>query len=435
MAASSVSPPLVKPKSLSCPNCGAPVQLRGFAHTLTAVCPNCLSVLDATSPEFDVLQKFQGKERVQPKIPLGSRGTIAGVTYEVIGFQQREVVVDADFFCWDEYLLFNPYKGFRYLSEYQGHWNFIKPMSALPLETRSTGKLAVRMLGRSYVNFDTVRARTSFVLGEFPWQVRIGDSVLVMDYISPPYMLSSESTDGEVTWSLGEYITGKELWQDFKLPGSPPPTSGVFANQPSPYGGKTGSSWRTWLWLNVALAVIAFLFTVLSSNRKVFDQSYTFVPGTKTDAAFVTPSFELTGRTSNIEVAVHTDLSDNWAYFNYALINEETGQAYDFGREVSYYRDSDGSEGSPKDSVTIPRVPSGRYYLRVEPEMDTKAFTPSMHYDLTIRRDVAGYAFFWIAALLLLIPPIMTTIRSAGFETARWRESDYAPKGSSGGDD
>ena len=57
--------------------------------------------------------------------------------------------------------------------------------------------------------------------------------------------------------------------------------------------------------------------------------------------------FELTGRTSNVEISIRTDLNNNWAYFNFALINEGTGQDFDFGREVSYYRDSDGSEGKP----------------------------------------------------------------------------------------
>jgi len=434
MSSSMVSPPVVKPRSLSCPNCGAPVELRGFAHTLNAVCPNCLSVLDATSPEFDILQKHQGKHRRDPIIPLGSRGTLAGVAYQVIGFQERTVKVDDDTFSWDEYLLFNPYKGFRYLSEYQGHWNFIKPMSALPIEIRSIGKPSVQMMGRTYVGFDTVTARTSFVLGEFPWQVRVGDAVLVQDYIAPPYMLSSESTNDEVTWSLGEYTPGSVLWSAFKVPGQAPPASGIFANQPSPVQGKVRSAWRLWLWLNVALAAVAVLFGIFASNKQVFENSYVFIPSSKTDASFVTPAFNLTGRTSNVEVSVHTDLMNNWAYFNYALINDETGQTFDFGREVSYYREDGETEGKPNDSVIIPRVPAGRYYLRVEPEMDTKLSTPTMHYDLAIHRDVPRFTFFWFAALLLLIPPIMTTIRSASFEAARWRESDYAPAGSSGGD-
>src|SRR5215470_6926068 len=108
MGAAIVSPPVAKAKALSCPNCGGPVELRGFAHTLTVVCPQCLSVLDATTPEVEILQTFQAKQRVQPQIPLGTRGKIGDTQYEVIGFQVREVSGDEEVFHWDEYLLFNP---------------------------------------------------------------------------------------------------------------------------------------------------------------------------------------------------------------------------------------------------------------------------------------------------------------------------------------
>lgn len=436
MAGSIVTPPIVKPKSLNCPNCGAPVELRGFAHTLNVVCPNCHSVLDASSPEFTILQRFQRQERIEPQIPLGTRGKFNGVPYQVIGFQVREVESEGSSYSWDEYLLFNPYYGFRYLTEYQGHWNFVHVLSTLPREILSVGKPAVEFQGRRYRHFDSLQARTNYILGEFPWQIRVGDLVQDRDFVSPPYMLSAEATAGEVTWSFAAYTPGNQIWTAFQLPGSPPPYYGVFANQPNPYEGKPAAAWSTWLWLNVALLAIALFFTMSSGDREVFQNTYLFTPGAKTEAAFVTPDFELTGRPSNVEVSIRTDLNNNWAYFNFALINEDTGQDFDFGREVSYYRDSDGSEGGPNDSVLIPRVPSGKYYLRVEPEMESRAFQ-SMSYEITIRRDVPTQFFFWIAGLLLLIPPIFISVRAAGFEAARWRESDYAASTSSsgGGDD
>jgi hypothetical protein len=132
-------------------------------------------------------------------------------------------------------------------------------------------------------------------------------------------------------------------------------------------------------------------------------------------------------------LSIHTDLENNWAYFNFALINDQTGQTFDFAREVSYYRDSDGSEGSRNNSVIVPSVPSGQYYLRVEPEMATGS--PYVRYELELRRNVPNYGFFVITALLLLIPPVWTTFRKGSFEAARWRESDYAPRSSGGGDD
>jgi hypothetical protein len=253
-------------------------------------------------------------------------------------------------------------------------------------------------------------------------------------------MLSSESTGGEITWSLARYMTGPEVWQAFKLPGSPPPAYGTFANQPSPYGGGVASSWSTWLWLNVALAGLLFLFMFLSPGHVAFSDHYVYSEGGKPDVAlanttgpFVTPPFQLDGRTSNVELSIHTDLNNNWAYFNFALINDQTGQTFDFAREVSYYHDSDGSEGSRDNSVIVPSVPSGQYYLRVEPEMERGS--PFVAYDLRLRRNVPNYGFFGVAALLLIIPPLLTTIRRGSFEAARWRESDYAPHSSGGGDD
>jgi hypothetical protein len=432
----------VQAKSISCPNCGGAVELRGFAHTLSAVCPQCLTVLDASTPEVQILQTFQGKTRTQPTIALGSRGKIGDTPYEVIGFQVRQVSSDGDSYSWDEYLLFNPYKGFRYLTEYNGHWNFVHVESALPEQSRSAGKLAMRYGGKTYLSFDSMTASTVYVLGEFPWRVKMGDSVACQDFVAPPSMLSSESTGGEITWSCAEYMTGSQVWQAFKLPGSPPPAYGIFANQPSPYGGSIGSSWRTWLWLNVALAALAFLFMIISPGRVAFSDHYVYSQGVKTDVAFanteafVTPTFQLDGRDSNVELSIHTDLDNNWVYFNFALINNQTGQTFDFAREVSYYHDSDGSEGSRDNSVIVPSVPSGQYYLRVEPEMARGS--PFVAYDLQLRRNVVNYGFFFVAGLLLLIPPFVTTIRRGSFEAARWRESDYAPSASSssgGGDD
>jgi Domain of unknown function (DUF4178) len=426
--------PAVQARSISCPNCGGAVQLRGFAHTLSVVCPQCMTVLDASTPEVQILQTFQAKERIQPTIPLGSRGKIDGVQYDVIGFQVREVDTGDGSYAWDEYLLFNPFQGFRYLTEYNGHWNFVHVETSLPEPALARGRPAFRYAGMVFAAFDSMTASTVYVLGEFPWRVRVGESAGCQDFVAPPMMLSSESTGGEITWSLARYMTGAQIWQAFKLPGSPPPAYGIFANQPSPYGGSVGSSWRTWLWLNVALAALVFLFMIVAPGRVAFSDHYAYSQGVRTESSFVTPPFELDGRNSNVELSVHTDLDNNWAYFNFALINDKTGDTRDFAREVSYYHDSDGSEGSRNNSVIIPSVPSGQYYLRVEPEMAVGS--PYMRYDLELRRNVPNYGFFGIAALLLLIPPVLSTFRKGSFEAARWRESDYAPVSSnSGGDD
>jgi hypothetical protein len=426
-------------KGLNCPGCGGSLTVRGFEHTLTVVCPGCLSILDAKDPNLQILQKFKDKTRVTLLIPLGSRGSWQGTVYEVIGYQQRTIGSGTERYSWSEYLLFNPYKGFRYLTEYNGHWNDVRTLRALPRPGFSFGtKPRVQYAGTTFTHFTTAQAATTYVLGEFPWQVRRGESVVAKDYIAPPRILSSESTTSETTWSLGEYVAGADIWRAFKLQGAPPKPSGVFANQPSPLVQKSKELWRlSWTFLLIAFAITLAGY-VFARNEQVFSDNYHFGAGARSEASFVTLPFELKGRTTNVEISTKTGLSNNWAYFNYALINDETGQAYDFGREVSYYtgRDSDGSwsEGSASDTVTIPNIPAGHYYLRVEPEFAPG--TSRLDYSITVRRDVPRSAWFWLILILLLIPPLVVTIRRFSFEGRRWSESDYAPTGSSsGGDD
>jgi hypothetical protein len=429
------APPIVaKPQALACPNCGGPVERRGLGYSITAVCPQCKAVLDASTPQLQILQRAEGAQSQRtPLIPLGSRGVIAGTKWELIGFQTRQ---DEEGDEWEEYLLFNPYKGFRYLTQFDGHWNFIRALEEV-LETREhLSRYPVSYNGRVYKHFGGGPATTTFVLGEFPWRVKAGDRVNTQDYVNPPYVLSSESTGGEMTWSHGEYIAGKEVCDAFAVEGPAPPAQGTYLNQPSPYHGGIGAIWTSFVIMAGLLVGLVIFFATFSRQETVFRSSYAFASGQTAEPSFVTPDFELTGRPASLELAVNTDLGNNWTYFNFALVNEETGQGYDFGREVSFYHGSysDGpwDEGSRNSSVMLPSVEPGKYYLRVEPEMDSGA----VDYSLTLRHDVPNYTWFLIAFGLLLIPPIWYTVRARGFDAQRWMSSQHPPGHiGSGGDE
>lgn len=409
---------------------------------MNAVCGSCHTILDASTPSLVVLQQFHARQRYQPAIPLGTRGKIAGGIFEAIGFQVRSIEVDGIEYEWSEYLLYNPYRGYRYLSDYRGHWNVIRPLRQLPVSSFSGSKKTASAGGETYKHFQTAEAQTVFVLGEFPWQVRAGEKVTVEDYIAPPKMLSAEITPNEVAWSQGEYTTGDQIWAAFSLQGSPRAREGIFANQPSPWTGRLGSAWRLFLLFQALLLAVMAGSCVMSRNDRVFHESYSFSSPPQGEPSFVTPVFELKGGESNVEVSVNTNLENDWAYFGFALINESTGQAFDFGKEVEYFsgRDSDGAwtEGGKSGSVTVPGVPAGRYYLRVEPDMDKTSYSRTVRYDLSVRRDVAHFGWHLFAFVLLFLPPAVVTYRVFHFENARWAESDYGSpfgSGSSGGDE
>ncbi len=420
--------PAGKPQviSLNCPGCGASLTVRSSGNAVTIVCASCHSILDAQDPKLKILQRFQAKTNEDPPlIPLGTRGKIRGVLYEAIGFQQRTIKVEGISYSWHEYVLFNPMKGFRYLTEYEGHWNDVSILRALP--DVSPGESSLTYLGETYNHFQTANAATTFVLGEFPWQVRVGESVKVSDYISPPRVVSSEGMGNEVTWSMGEYMAGRDIWKAFSLEGDPPAPIGVYENQPCPPSANVKGIWL--LFGVFAGLLVALLIGMYSAARdeQVFEQSYEFDASAGGEASFVTNIFALKGHTSDVELRTEANVDNGWIYVNYALIDQDSGHAYDFGREVSYYHgyDSDGAwtEGDRTNSVVVPSVPPGNYYLRIEPEGEP--FHSPISYTVTLKRDVPQISFFGFALLALLIPAAFLTWRAMSFEHLRWAESDY----------
>lgn len=409
-------------KSISCPNCGGSVELRGMTHTLSAVCVNCLSVLDASTPQVRAVQQFQEGARVQPKIPLGTRGKIDGHVWEILGFQRRTIVSGGVSYHWYEYLLFNPYQGFRYLSEYNGHWNFIKPLKGLPYINSQTKITYDRA---NYKHFQSAQATTDYAMGEFPWKVKVDDQVWVTDYVAPPLLISREGTQDEQTWSVGTYKTADEIGKAFSS--ALPSAQGVFANQPNPH--TVGSVWRTCLWLTVLLYVTMVAFGLLSNNQRVFRQQYTF--SGVADDTVTSPQFQIEGNgPQNVEIAASTNLSDDWLYLGVLLVNAVSGDAYIGGRLL----ETESSNSTIRESVTFAQIPPGRYYLRVEPEMDKAS--PTLRYgravyDVEVWRDVPHYLLFWLAVPMMALPAIFATFRKAAFETARWQESDHASSDSS----
>jgi hypothetical protein len=436
-----VRPPVVpKVRALECPNCGGTVEIRGHAHSINAVCVQCLSILDTRTPSLEILQRFERAQRFMPLIPLGKRGALYGVAYEAIGFQVRQITVDGIAYQWSEYLLYNPYKGYLYLSEYEGHWNIIRTIRALPEPGTSAGKKTMVYGPQTYKHFQSAEASTVYVMGEFPWQVRVGETAVVNDYVSPPYMLSSESTGNETTWSAGTYTDGSVIWKAFELNGEAAKPRGIFSNQPSPHKGKISSLWTIFFLMLMALLFLVAGVSLLSPNKEVFRQTYSYASNMAGEPSFVTPMFEVPGSVStNVEVEILTNLENDWAFFGMALINDGTGVAYDFGEEISYYsgRDSDGSswtEGRRTGSETISPVPAGRYYLRIEPEMEkTGLAAHSVNYEVIVHRGVPGWGWFVLAFLLLPLPALIATWRAFSFENARWAESDYGSMFSSSG--
>ncbi|MCX6538843.1 MAG: DUF4178 domain-containing protein [Acidobacteria bacterium] len=409
-------------RALQCPKCAGRLEVRGLGQTTTIVCTSCGSVVDISSDDLRVISTFDAHVKRHPVIPLGTRGALRGDPYEVIGFMCRAITVEGTDYEWSEYLLFNPYKGFRWLTEYNGHWNDVKTTTGQPEDGVNQ---TVTYLGSTFNLFQTAEARVTYVLGEFYWRVSVGEKAFVSDYVMPPLMLSKEKTKEETTWSLGEYVEPEAVAQAFGLKGAIPTRIGVYANQPSPHSAKAKGIGRAFAGLAAAAVIVQMASCALAQNRKVFEQAYTFTQEER-GKALVTEPFPLTGHASNVVVETTADVENKWIYLSMALINLDSGQAYDFGREVSYYRGVEGgeswSEGGRSDEAVLPSVPAGQYYLRIEPDSDT----PPVGYIVRVYRDVPRYWFLPVALVALSIYPMIFWLRSRSFETQRWAESSRA---------
>ena len=251
-----------KGRQFDCPSCGAPVAV-ALASSKSITCGACHSLIDLTGGIGGELQHTAQDEPVQPLIPLGSQGTLQGVVWQVVGFQHRmgSVPGDDEQFGWEEYLLFNAKRGFTFLVDSLDGWSLVKPTTGAP-EMAVSGQSAT-YLGSRYALKESYNAETSYVLGEFYWQVQRGQKTSNRDFASGKSLLSREQTAQEVTWSVGSQINSALVATAFKLEGK---KDLLQRSDATPLGLGSGNiDPKTVLWIIVIVVLV--LVVVLSTRR------------------------------------------------------------------------------------------------------------------------------------------------------------------------
>ncbi|MEP6771801.1 MAG: DUF4178 domain-containing protein [Polaromonas sp.] len=206
-------------RQFSCPNCGAPVEVT-LAGSKSITCRSCNSIIDLTQGTGAALQHAIQDAPVAPLIALGSTGQLQGVQWQVVGFQHRmgEEPDDTDEqFGWDEYLLYNQKRGFTFLVDATDGWSVVKPVTGAP--QFKTGGDSATYLKTTYRLQSSYRAETTYVAGEFYWQVQRGQKTFNRDFASGGALLSQEESPHEVTWSSGSKLDGDMVAKAFKLEG------------------------------------------------------------------------------------------------------------------------------------------------------------------------------------------------------------------------
>lgn len=429
--------PAATTAALNCPKCGGPIALRTPGLTASVVCPSCASVLDTTNPTLKILVEGSKKlKQVEPLIPLGARGMLQGKEWEVTGFMQRHAA-EAQY-KWREYLLFNPWHGFSWLVEENGHWNLVRTTMNMPRLNSSETEASWN--GKTYKIFQRGQATVEFVLGEFYWRVKTGDRTQTSDFIAPPHILSHEHDGSEFSWSQGVYLSPEEVKQAFSLERELPKPQGIFLNQPGRF--KSFSQLVSALLIAALLVFAAQIYVWVSApNKLAFNADWSYRLPDSTTRFFESQPFELDGGDNNVELQTSAPgLSNAWLETELTLENVETGERFVTSQGLEYYSgtDSDGawSEGSQSNDGLIIDVPSGKYKLLAE----LTAADPNMASEvlnLKVVRGVPIISNFLFAGCALLLLFVVLNWINAAFETQRWSESEYSPYAthSSDGDD
>ena len=440
---------------LNCTQCGGPLELRAPDQSLRVTCPNCGALLDVSHGRLEFMQALQPPQ-TPPIIPIGSVGELEGVRQMVIGFMVRSVEFEGVRYYWEEFLLYNPQIGFRWLVRSDDNWSYVQSVAPGDVFHR-TGRFGgkgdtVQYQGERYKIYQDAIVQVEYVIGEFYWKVAVGEQARAVDYVHPPRMLSMEASlvqlgveevtepttrkksrkvssapTGEINWSLGTYMKRQEVEKVFGVTGLPR-TSKIAPNQLFPH--KT--VYKYWGLMLAATFLLGLMFIATGSRTKVFDQTFALQPVANSEGTQVIFSepFQLKGR-QNIRVTARSNVDNSWLYLEGDLIDDATGEVQSFSMPVEYYHGVDGgeswSEGSQTPSTHLSAMPAGQYMLRLEVQWEKwqQPATVSVRIDQGVPRIL----HLFLAMLLVSIIPVFVAIQHFSFEKRRWADSDYSPFG------
>lgn len=415
------------PRALTCPNCGGTIALRAAGVSVTLVCEHCGSALDATREDVRLIAAAASAMR-QPEIALGTRGTVRGTQWEVVGYLER-----ADAWVeWCEYLLFNPYEGYAFLVDDGRRYSLGRLLDRVPGSVWRGVMLDDAVFSRFGDPYDV---RVTFVVGEFYWRVAVGETVKATDYVRPGTMVSCEEDGRERTWTRLEMLDRGEAERAFGIgrrftgPGGTPSP-----HERSPYG--------VLLLQAVVVAFVALVAMLLmsmgGSGRERLVSQRIEAPMDAGSRSTVIGPITLAQRYNRVTIGADAMALDNaWVDLDYALVDRRTQDSFDSWATAERYsgRDSEGpwSEGDTTPHVSLASIPAGTYDLVVE--AGAKRWTNTIDVSIwgpptpsgseTVPVDIsveAGGIFgsnFVLAMLVILIWPAMLLAFHLNFEARR----------------
>ena len=423
-------------EAVACPSCGGPLTRGAFGTAEKIVCPYCGSELaPSESGPLAIMLEVRREQRVSA-LALHVRGELDGATWEIVGIVWREVSAEGKTYPWQEFLLFNPYLGYRYLLffVYDRHWAIGRPLEGAPEIGTFFSRRVARFKGQRFRHFQTSLARVTYVEGEFPWQIHAGDQSVAHDYVAPPLGLSVEESRDEngtdIAYTAMEHLEGEVVWKAFGRLGRAPTKFGVGPFAPNRWKQGAGVTWISFAALFVLWLVVSIAYSASRDDVSVFQKQAAIGESLTEEISLGEP-----GGFTSISVSFTAfPLSNAWAYADVLLVPQDRDEAMGLGVEAEEWHGVDGgeswSEGSAASTVSVGGVPTGKYTLQVTPQAGEGASTTppaGLQYQITISRDVVLARYILVPLGVIVVIPLLLWVLGAVVESQRWKNSDYAP--------
>ena len=429
--------PVAATKALQCPSCGAPFELHAAGYSTLHMCQFCGSEIDLTNDDTRLIKQHVDAAKAL-FIPLGTKGTLNGVEWVCVGNIDKTDGWDQ----WEEFLLFNPYHGYRWLIWQANGWSIGTPILKQVANPReSSFRYEGARMKRIY---DPAESKIERAIGEFYWQVKKGDRGKSTSYVGGGKVLSCEITGDEFNWTLEEIVNSKAIATAFGIEDTGQyPQIGEYPqpHQPNPHGDGFKTSG---LIAAIAFACAMLVSIFLSFEGESYSQSFTANP-TGTARSFDVGTFTMTGRSKPVTITARGEPGDNnWMYLEYTLTNTATDEEIIASQPIEYYYGRDWKEDDRRGTVKLSSVPAGTYKLTAEvllPEDEARGSAGATQRSTTwgvsgaqrarsvtvlVTSNGTFNSHFFVLFLALFGPVIWIGMRAASFETARQSGYDGA---------
>ena len=412
---------------IACPRCASAVQVENSKKSKMVVCLCCGSVLALRKEGNEVLCDIATDERPRSVLLIGSSGSIKGAKWKVLGRVRYKGDLCGEAIHWDEYCIFNGTRGYAWLREREGRWQFAKEMRRKPSFSAATPEIGEKfeVYGMSYVVLSHSKIEASYLEGEFNERFSVGEELATWEALSSTarFEVRARMSEELNQTLLGERISPEKIASSFGVE-VPPERSrripeiplGVGAFHTSEFLGRNSLTWAGLF--SFVFLFLAFMTHILGSGESIYKKRVPpglwYTKGKANAEGFTSKGIEIKEPTVLEFLYRVPSLNNDWVWLETEILDEEKDRIHYFSNEISYYSGSAWSEGHRWSSTLVSLEKPGKYHINLCGEGERESV------ELSLRKDVFLSRYFFILLFLLLV--FIVSLAEDGF-FKRWAVS------------